>query len=78
MLFFRKLAVAKLLGIRGGGGVSRISAGNFFSHNAENSHMGESCSVSSLPVIEKVLIRGGRRIKIFRRKFFVSQCRKMS
>ena len=41
--------------------------------------LGESFSVSFLPGIEKVWIRGGGgSIKIFRRKFFVSQCRKFS
>ena len=57
-----------------GEGVSRFSVENFLSHSAENLSRGESFSVSLISGIEKVWIRGGGSIKIFRRKFFVSQC----
>ena len=79
VLCFRKLPVAKkFMDKRGGGGVSRFSVENFFSHSAENFRMGESFSVSLISGIEKVWMRGGRGIKIFHRKCLVSQCRKMS
>ena len=66
--------------IRGvwGGGVSRFSVENFLSHSAENFRRGEPFSVSLISGTEKVWIREGSSIKIFRRKFFVSQCRKFS
>ena len=40
--------------------------------------VGESFTVAIISGIEKVWIRGGGSIKIFRRKFFLSQCRKIS
>ena len=61
------------------GGVSRFSVEKFLSHSAENFRRGDSSSVSLIWVIGKVWIRGGGgSIKIFRRKFFVTQCRKVS
>ena len=60
--------------------VLRVSVENFFSHSAKNFRRGGGCfSVSLISGIEKVWIRGGGgNIKIFRRKIFVSQCRKFS
>ena len=40
--------------------------------------VGESFSVALFSVTEKVWIRGRGEVKIFRRKFFVSPCRKNS
>ena len=53
-------------------GVSRFSVEKKLSHSAEKS-VGESFTVALVSGIEKVWTRGGS-IKIFRRKFFVSQC----
>ena len=79
VLFQKVSGCEKFMDKRGGGeGVSRFSVENFFSHSAENFRMGESFSVSLSSGIKKVWIRGGRGIKIFRLKFFVSRCRKMS
>ena len=60
----------------GGGGVSRFSVENFLSHSAEKFRRGilYCCNNSGY---RKSLIREGGSIKIFRRKFFVSQCRKI-
>ena len=61
--------------IRGGGGVSRFSVENFLSHSAEKFH-GHPFNVSENLGYRKILcILGG--ITFFRRKFFVSQCRKI-
>ena len=50
----------------------------FFCLGAENLiSVGESFTVALTSGIEKIWIRGGS-IKIFRQKFFVSQCRKFS
>ena len=60
------------------GGVSRLSIEKFLSHSAENFRRGgEFFSVSLIwGIAKKMNKRGGGSIKIFRRKFFVSQCRK--
>ena len=57
-----------------GGGVSRFSVEKILSHSAEK-FVGEPFSVSLIAGTEKVWIRQGG-IKFFRRKIFVSQCRK--
>ena len=62
--------------IKGGGGI-KIVRRKFLSHSVENFRRGESFSVSLFSVIENVRIRMGS-IKIFHRKLFVSQCRKIS
>ena len=60
------------------GGVSRLSVENFLSHSAENLRR-EYFTVALLSGSEKVWRRGGvGGIKILRRKFIVSQCRKFS
>ena len=60
----------------GGGGVSRFSVENFLSHSAEKFH-GLPFNVSEILGYRKILcIIGG--ITSFRRKSFVSQCRKTS
>ena len=65
-----------------GGGVSRFSIENFLSHSAENFRRGGggSFSVSLISGIEKVWIRGGGIITIFRRsscftvpKYFIGE-----
>ena len=55
-----------------GGGVSRFYVENLLSRSAEDFRR-ESFTVALFSSIEKVWIRGG--IKVFRRKFSVSQCR---
>ena len=60
------------------GRVSRFSVENFLSRSAENFRR-ESFTVALISSIEKVWIRGGGGgIKVFRRKFSVSECRKFS
>ena len=61
---------------RGGGGVSSFSVKIFLSHSAENLRR-ETFTVALTSGTEKVWIKGGN-IKIFRRKFIVSQSRKNS
>ena len=61
----------------GGGGVSRFSVEFFLSHSAENLRR-ESFTVALILGTEKFWRRGGGGIKILRRKFFVSLCRKNS
>ena len=74
--FSWQLIFAKILFIREGGGVSRFSVENFLSHSAEK-FRGHPFNVSENLGYRKILcIIGG--ITIFRRKFFVSQCRKIS
>ena len=66
---------------RGGGELSRFSVENYLSDSAEKLRgWGESFSVSFSLGFDKFWIRGGGEgsIKIFRPKFFVSQCRKNS
>ena len=66
--------------MREGGEVSRFSMENYLSDSAEKFRGGgESFSVSFFSGIDKVWMRGAEgSIKIFRPKFFVSQCRKNS
>ena len=75
LLFSGNFLVSKKnLWIRGG--ISRFSVENFLSHSAENLR-GHPLNVSENLGYRKILcIIGG--ITIFRRKFFVSQCRKNS
>ena len=58
------------------GGVPRFSVEIFLPHSDEKFRRGEPFSLSLFSGIEKVCVRGGESIKIFRRKFFVSQCPK--
>ena len=60
--------------------LSRFSVENYLSDSAEKfREWAESFSVSFFSGIDKVWIRGAEgSIKIFRPKFFVSQCRKNS
>ena len=61
-----------------GGGVSRYSVENFCLTVPKN-FVGESFTLALFSGIGKVWIRGrGGSVKIFRRKIFVSQCRKTS
>ena len=63
-------------------GVSQFSVEIFFSHSAENFRRENLlCCFKKISVAKKFMDKrgGGRRtIKIFRRKLFVSQCRKLS
>ena len=76
------LTVAILSGIEkvwkgGGGGVSRRSIEKFLSHSAENFRRGILfCCINF--GYRKSLDKKGANIKIFRRKSFVSLCRKLS
>ena len=74
ILFLRKFLVSKVLWMKRG--VSRFSVENFWSHSAEK-FRGHPFNGSENLGYRKILcIIGG--ITIFRRKFFVSQCRKIS
>ena len=82
MLCFRKILVAKKYMDKREGEVLRFPMKFFLSHSAEKCRRGPF-SLSLISGIEKVWMRGcgggGRRsVKIFRRKFLVSQCRKIS
>ena len=59
----------------GGGGVSKFSSKILLSHSAENSVV--ESTVGLISGSEKVWRRGMWVMKIFRRKNFVSQCRKV-
>ena len=50
----------------------------FFCLTVPKNFVGEPFSVSLIAGTERIWIREGGSIKIFRRKFFVSQCRKIS
>ena len=77
MLCFRKFPVAKKF-MDKRGGVSRFSVEIFCLAVPKNA-VGEPCSLSLISGIEKVWMRGGGgSVKIFRRKFHISQCRKIS
>ena len=82
MLCFIKFPVAKkFMEKRGWGRASRFSFENSLSHSAEKNHREPFCAViQKISDSEKVYGKegGGESIKIFRRKFFVSQCRQMS
>ena len=77
VLCFRKFLVAKKFMDNREGEVSRFSFGNFLSHGAEKLCRGTLlCCVSESFQLRIILwIRRGS-IKIFRRNFFVSRCRK--
>ena len=81
MLCFRKFPVAKkFMDKRGGEGVSRFSV-EFFCLVVPKNAVGGPFCLSITSGIEKVWMRGwggGGGVKIFRRKFHVSQCRKIS
>ena len=75
---FQKISCSGKVYGKEGGGCIKISFGNFLSHSAENSRR-EPFSLSLISGIEKIWVRGRRgSVKIFRRKFLVSQCRKIS
>ena len=75
---FQKISRSEKVNGSESGGVSIFSAENYLSDSAENfRRWGESFSVSFISGIDKVWIRGGGSIKIFRPNFFVSQCRKV-
>ena len=57
-------------------GVSRFSVKNVLLRVPKIS-VGKSFTVTSFSSSEKVWIGGGRCIKVFRRNFYVSQCRKI-
>ena len=61
--------------IGGGGGVSKFSIKNLLLRVPKIS-VGKSLIVASFSGSEKVWIGGGWCIRIFRQKFYVSQCRK--
>ena len=72
----RKFVVSKSFMDEKGGGTSRVSVENFWSHSAEK-FRGHPFNVSENLGYRKILcIIGG--ITFFRRKFLVSQCRKFS
>ena len=74
LLFLRKFLVSKKICLKKG--VSRFSAGNFWSHSAKK-FRGHPLNVSeNLGYRKNLCILGG--ITFFRRKFFVSQCLKYS
>ena len=50
----------------------------FFCLTGSKNAIGEPFSLSLISGIEKVWVKGWGKIKIFSRKFFVSQCRKFS
>ena len=58
------------------GGVSRFSFEIFLSHSAENCRRGILYCCNIFAYRKSLDKRGGGSIEIFRRKFFVSQCRK--
>ena len=60
-----------------GEGVSRFSVKNVLLRVPKNS-VGESVTVALFSGSEKVRIGVGGSIKVFRQKFYVSQCRKIS
>ena len=74
LLFLRKFLVSKSL--MDEKGVSRFSVENFWSHSAEK-FRGHPFNVSEILGYQKILCRIGV-ITSFRRKIFVSQCRKIS
>ena len=79
MLCFRKFLVAKKFLDKAEGEVSRF-ASKIFCLTVSKSAVEEPFSLSSVSGIEKIWMRewGRGSIKFFRRKFFVSQCRKNS
>ena len=60
-----------------GGGISRFSVENFLSHSAENFRAGILYCCNNFGYRKNLNKSGGGNIKIFRWKFFVSQCRKL-
>ena len=74
LLFSRKFLVPKKNSwIRGG--ISRFSVENFLSHSAQKIRRGTLSCFTNFGYRKSLDKRGGS-IKIFRRKFFVSQCQK--
>ena len=78
MLCFRNIPVAKNVMDKEGEN-QKISVDNFLSHSAEEFRRGESMSASLTSGTEKVcIIERGGEFQGFRRKNFVSRCRKLS
>ncbi len=75
MLCFRKSPAAK--NFMDKRGASRFSIGNFLSHSTENYRRRIVSSFNNFGY-RKTLDKSGGSIKIFRRKCFVSECRKVS
>ena len=73
---FQKFPVAKKF-LDKGGGISGFSVENFLSHSADNFRRGIVYFCIDFGYRKSLWMRGGG-IKIFRQKFFVSQCRKIS
>ena len=75
MLCFRKFPLAKkFMEKKGGEGVSQFSVESFLSHTAEKTFVVEPFSLSFISGMESIYDSEGY-LTIFRRKFFVSQCR---
>ena len=74
LLFLRNFLVPKILWMERG--VSRFSIGKFWSHSAEKFRRHPFNVSENLGYRKFLCLIGG--ITIFRRKFFVSQCRKIS
>ena len=79
MLCLRKFPLAKRI-MDKMGRVSRFSVGKFLSYSAEKFRKGTflCCVSENFRYRKRLWIREGRRIKIFRRKKFVSHSRKLS
>ena len=76
---FQKISSSEKVFGKAGGGNNKVSFENLclkVSINAEGEHF----SLSLISGIEKKLMGGlgGKSVKVFRRKFPVSQCRKLS
>ena len=63
---------------REGGGLSGFSVKNYLSHSAENFGRGTLSRFTNFGYRKSLRIRGGRGIKILRRKTFVLQSREIS
>ena len=78
MLCFRKFLVAKILCIRGGGGISGFPFEIFLSHRAENFLSGTLLCFTKPPVSKTVRDKRGCDSRFSIENFFVSECRKNS
>ena len=77
MLCFRKFLVAKKFMDKREGELSRFSFENFWSHGVDKYRRGILYSFINFGYRKSLDERvGGGSVKIFRRVFFVSQCRK--
>ena len=75
-MFQKNSGSEKFMDKRGGGEFQDFQS-KIFSLTVPKISVGESFTVALFSGIEKVWIREGGSIKIFRRKLFVSQCRKL-